>query len=668
MQRLDMPQSKTGTRAVLFGAAVTVAFLLAATPLLDAFEYRTVDLRLRHLATRTPASPDILLVVLDDESLERLRPDLGRWPWPRAIFGAVLDYCSEAAVVGFDILFSEPDWQWPERDQVLVEAAARHGRVVQPVFLAGEGIKAGELPESAMLRGLGDQVSEGLEWPSLGAGLLPFEALLAAGAGLGHVNVEQDPDGVTRRYLLAAKWNQDLVPSLALSVAALYLEGWGKMISWSDRRVIAGAHGTPVTRDGHLRLAYTDCRYPVYGIANVLASWQAEAQGAPTPVPRETFRDKIVLIGSVATGLEADMQVAPVARALPGLLVHANAVDALLRGGAYRMAPPWASVLLLLLMAGLPFVPSVAVPWRMAVTALLLLIFYGLAAYVVLLLGHWMIPVAAPLLGVLSSAGGLSVHYWYRETARRRQLERLEQAKQEFTDMLVHDLKNRVSAITMSLSMLKGQIPAEDAALLRSIRTSQTSASRLLEQVYSLLDIRRMQEGRLALKLEAVDVWALLADCAREHEEAGTLLKVAVRVDQGRRAGPQLAKVDVAIFGRILGNLVWNALNHARRGTDVLLRTEPTRAGHVEVEVANEGRNIPPALQETMFDAFVSGTDVARKSRSQNFGLGLAFCRLACEAHGATIRVESPWADGTEGVRVILLFPGTPNGDGPAVE
>lgn len=655
MQTANLTQSRAGIRATLFFLAVLAALLAAATPLFQAFEYRTVDLRLRRLAARTPASPEIVLVVLDDESLERLRPDLGRWPWPRAIFGAVLDYCSEAAVVGFDILFGEPDWQWPERDQVLVEAAARHGRVANPVFLTADPGMRSNPPQGIRFPEVDVQTADRFDWPIFRAGLLPFEALLTAGTGLGHVNHEQDHDGVARRYLLAARWNETIVPSLALAVTSLYLEGRGERLIWSGPRVFAGEHGT-VTHRGRLLLAYTDCRYAMYSIADILASWQAEERGAPTPVPREAFRDKIVLIGSVATGLEADVQVAPVARALPGLLIHANAVDGLLRGATYRLAPRWLSLLLLLVLAGLPFVPAVAMPWRMAATALFLLALYGLAAYAALSLVDWMIPISAPLLAMFSSAGGLSVLYWYQEAARRRQLERLEQAKQEFTDMLVHDLKNRVSAIAMSLSMLKGQVPAEDAALLRSIRTSQTSASRLLEQVYSLLDIRRMQEGRLALNLERADLWALLADAVREHEEAGTLLKVGMRVDQDG-AAPLHVDVDVAIFGRILGNLLWNALNHARRGSDIVLGANPADAETVEVLVANEGRSIPVELQQEVFEAFVTGAGEGKQGRGANFGLGLAFCRLACEAHRATIRIESPWADGTEGVRVIMAFP-----------
>ena len=655
MQTSHMPQSIAGVRAALFVVAVAGALLLAATPLLDAFEYRTVDLRLRHGAARNPASREIVLVVLDDDSLERLRSDLGRWPWPRAIFGAVLDYCAEAAVVGFDILFGEPDWQWPERDQVLVEAVARQGRVVNPVFLDGNGAKRRDPPDGVAFPGVDVQTSSSSDWPAFQTGLLPFESLLKAGAGLGHVNHRQDHDGVARQYLLAAKWNRTLVPSLALAVAALYLEGQGERLVWSGARVISGK-GSARIEGGRLRLAYTDCRYPVYSIADVLASWQAEERGAPAPVPREAFRDKIVLIGSVATGLEADMQVAPVARSLPGLLIHANAVDALLRGDTYRMAPRWVSILLVLVLAGGPFVPSVAVPWRMAGTALLLLVLYGLVVHGVFILLRWMIPVGAPLLGMLGSAGGLSILYWYREAARRRYLERLEQAKQRFTDMLVHDLKNRVSAISMSLSMIKGQIPPDDNDLLRAIRTSQTSASRLLDQVCSLLDIRRMEEGRLALNLERTDVWALLADAAREHEESGALLKIGLRVDQTGIA-PLLIEVDIAIFGRILGNLLWNALNHARRGSDIVLRAALVDAGTVEVVVANEGHNIPPELQAEMFEAFISGANSGAQRRGANFGLGLAFCQLACTAHGATIRIESPWADGTDGVQVIMAYP-----------
>lgn len=650
----NQPRTWAGTKPALYVAAVLAAWLAGMSPVMRALEFRVNDLRVRWLARSVPASPEIVLVTLDNASLKRLEPDLGRWPWPRAIFAAVLDYCSDAAVVGLDVLFAEPDRQGAESDEALAEAVRGHGRVVSPVYLERRG-DASAQPPLAGAKLILPAGEAAVAWPQYARRLDPFGPLGEASRGLGHVNLEADSDGVARRYMPAARVGDQLVPSLGLACAGLYLDRASEPLSWRGRALCHGSRTAAVAADGSFHLLFTDCRYRAFSLADVVASWQAD-EGAEAPVRREEFAGKIVLVGSTATGLEADVQVAPVSRSLPGLVIHASAIDAVLRGATYRLTAPSVDALLLALLALLPFLSGLARPMRMALFGAAVFLLYGLAAVTALRVSGWMAPVVLPLLGLLGAGGGLSVLYWYREAARRRYLESLEQAKQQFTDMLVHDLKNRVGAITMSLSMMRTHSAAQDEEVGRMIRTAQVSGSRLLAQIYALLDIRRMEEGRLSLKRQPVDAWDLLRDCAREHEEAGRLVNAPVRLEADASA-PLWVEVDSEVVSRILGNLVWNALNYARRGTEVHLLARNNGAGQVEMVVANQGRNIPAEQQAAMFDAFVTGVSAGKQGKGPSFGLGLAFCRLACEAHGAKLRVESPWQDGTEGVRMIMSFP-----------
>src|SRR5690606_1365036 len=119
-----------------------------------------------------PASADILLVAIDDESLAAL----GRWPWPRTAHAALLDRLASARAIGLDIIFSEPDRFDPSSDRTLAEAVRRRGNVVLPVALSAHR---------------GDPAQ------------LPIAPLADAAAGLGFNNVQSDSDAVVRRV----SWN-----------------------------------------------------------------------------------------------------------------------------------------------------------------------------------------------------------------------------------------------------------------------------------------------------------------------------------------------------------------------------------------------------------------------------------------------------------------------------
>jgi adenylate cyclase len=118
--------------AAILGAAC--ALLASSHHAVHDIERRTYDLRVRwHTPAEKPSAP-ITIIAVDDESLARLEPAVGRWPWPRALFATVLDYASAASVIGLDILFPESDSTFPASDDALAEQVAAHGRVVAATF------------------------------------------------------------------------------------------------------------------------------------------------------------------------------------------------------------------------------------------------------------------------------------------------------------------------------------------------------------------------------------------------------------------------------------------------------------------------------------------------------------------------------------------------------
>lgn len=266
-----------------------------------------------------------------------------------------------------------------------------------------------------------------------------------------------------------------------------------------------------------------------------------------------------------------------------------------------------------------------------------------------------LLPLAGPLLALVGSVAVLGAMAWGEERARRRQLAQMEQAKQRFTDMLVHDLRSRLSSIGISLSMLEKELKQPTGKAQPLFDAIRGSSARMLLQINALLDIRKMQEGRLALQPQRVALASVIREALLEHAAVAELCGVELKQPEGPE-GNALVDLDPEVFSRILGNLLWNALRHAPRGSVVevaLARQERT----VEVAIRNGGLAITSAEQSELFQPFVSHLHRTNSLTTPGTGLGLAFCKLAMEAHGGSIRLESPRLPEGDGVCVTLTLP-----------
>jgi signal transduction histidine kinase len=115
--------------------------------------------------------------------------------------------------------------------------------------------------------------------------------------------------------------------------------------------------------------------------------------------------------------------------------------------------------------------------------------------------------------------------------------------------------------------------------------------------------------------------------------------------------------VDRAIFSRVVANLLWNALQHAPADSKVRVEVGMASGGWLDFSVTNDGAPIPAEVQNSLFEAFVSGKPGVHSRYASGTGLGLTFCKLAMEVHGGCIRVESPIAGRSDGVRVTVSLP-----------
>lgn len=231
---------------------------------------------------------------------------------------------------------------------------------------------------------------------------------------------------------------------------------------------------------------------------------------------------------------------------------------------------------------------------------------------------------------------------------QRDDLMRLELQKERLMSFVVHDLKNPVSTVDLHAQLLlrDKELSERARAAAASIRDEVRSLMRLL---LNLLDISKSEEGRLEPSLAEVDVATLVAGVfeALAVRAGAKSIELKSAVDPSARI-----RADADLLRRVVENLLENALRHAPEESVVLV-SSVLHPDALELRIADRGSGVPPELRESIFERFVQVESRDRAVTRSGRGLGLAFCRLAVEAHGGRIWVE----DGPPGAVFCLSLP-----------
>jgi two-component system sensor histidine kinase/response regulator len=240
----------------------------------------------------------------------------------------------------------------------------------------------------------------------------------------------------------------------------------------------------------------------------------------------------------------------------------------------------------------------------------------------------------------------LREHY----TLLRRQrdaLVRMQLQKEQLMAFVVHDLKNPVNSIDLQAQLLQ-RIPDLPARARGPIARIRDEARMQLRLVLNLLDIAKGEEGRLVPVKRRVDLTELVGEVIAALE----LRASDVGVTLEPRLDARFAHADADLLRRVLENLVENAIRHSPEGTTVRLASLELPEG-LRLSVADAGPGVPLPAREHVFERFVQlELDDAAATRMGR-GLGLAFCKLAVEAHGGRIWVE----DAEPGAAFCLVLP-----------
>ncbi len=205
----------------------------------------------------------------------------------------------------------------------------------------------------------------------------------------------------------------------------------------------------------------------------------------------------------------------------------------------------------------------------------------------------------------------------------------------EATSLLAHDLNNQLALLLANVEFLDeffgGQADL-DADVRETLSISQAALQHMMTLVRNMSDIARMEDPGLRPAPTATDLTRMVRSVAREHRSLHDrgAMKMVVECPDGLRA-----EVDPTLVRRVAHNLVANGRRFVERDGTVRVTAalQPAQDGQdLVLTVANTGPPIPEERHATLFDKYRLNPD-GRVAR----GMGLYFCRLACEAHGGSI-------------------------------
>ncbi len=215
---------------------------------------------------------------------------------------------------------------------------------------------------------------------------------------------------------------------------------------------------------------------------------------------------------------------------------------------------------------------------------------------------------------------------------QRDDLQRLQLQKEQLIAFLVHDLKNPVNAIELHAELVLRDRDGSERSK-RAAEKIRDEGRSLLRMITTLLDIAKADEGQLAPVRQRIDLDPLVAGVTSELEVRAQ----AAGVRLARQIEVRTLSADPDLLRRVLENLVENAIRHAPEGSEVRIIARSAE-GRVELRVQDAGPGVPIAHRDRVFERFVQNAD--NTSTRSNRGLGLAFCKLAVEAHGGRIWIE----------------------------
>lgn len=208
------------------------------------------------------------------------------------------------------------------------------------------------------------------------------------------------------------------------------------------------------------------------------------------------------------------------------------------------------------------------------------------------------------------------------------------QLREDLSNTIVHDLRNPLTGILFATNLLQRM------RLTKKQRKKVNQIQHFGQQLHSLVDdvlmLAKLDSGKFLLHLTRFDPCIICRLALEDWQEIGEQQNIEL-IGEFPEIRPTLM-MDVTLLRRVIDNLLSNAIKFSPAGSKVTLRIEYPSETKLRIQVEDMGRGINEKLRQRLFEKFETGDVVEGVKQT---GLGLAFCKLAVEAHDGTISVDA---------------------------
>jgi signal transduction histidine kinase len=260
-----------------------------------------------------------------------------------------------------------------------------------------------------------------------------------------------------------------------------------------------------------------------------------------------------------------------------------------------------------------------------------------------------------PLAEVLAERAALAIEnakLYTEQVEARRKVEDLSRLKDEFLSIASHELRTPVTSIKGYTQLAKTLIRENDLATSEEyLDIALDQIDRMSRLILELLDVSRIETGRLQIRREAIAWSNFVRDVVHRHHTAFSDRHFRVDVEGDER----VVNGDRDRLEQVLGNLLENAVKYSPEGSDISVDVDD-RGDHVVTAVSDRGMGIPADELGQVFERFHRGRHVSSTNYG-GLGLGLYITKQIVERHGGQIWVESREGQGTT---FYFSLPSTP--------
>ncbi|MTJ15301.1 response regulator [Anabaena sp. UHCC 0187] len=212
--------------------------------------------------------------------------------------------------------------------------------------------------------------------------------------------------------------------------------------------------------------------------------------------------------------------------------------------------------------------------------------------------------------------------------------------REDLSNMIVHDLRNPLTAIIMSAEILR---ITDYSPERQEKKTSQiiTNAQKLQSMIDSLLIMAKLDSGKMTLQCTDTDIFDICSAAITDIELTITKKNI-VLITKLPQPGITVS-LDATLFRRVIDNLLSNAIKFTPEKSQISIFADYTPAGKFIIQIGDSGPGVKEELREVIFTKYEVGNLI---TGAYQIGLGLAFCKMVVEAHDGYIKVEENYPTG----------------------